>query len=87
MGFQALSSLAQRLGGALEFSAGTNEYIDFVAVNQPLSSLTCINLSVETVEQVCGGPGIADALAKACPGLMIEPHPNLRPNEFRLKRS
>ena len=82
--FQALSILAQRLGGALEMYAGTSEYIDFTAVNQPLNSLTCINLPAETVERE--GSAVADALAQVYPGLMLEPHPSLRTSEFRLKR-
>src|SRR5437870_9642019 len=85
-GFQALGTLAQRLGGALESYVTTSEYIDFVAVNQPLSSLTCINLPADTVAQACGCPAIADAVAKVYPGLILEPHPSLRSNEYRLKR-
>lgn len=82
---QALDTLAQRLGGALESYANTSEYIDFVAVNQPLGSFTCINLPTDTVAEACGCPAIADAVVKVYPGLILEPHPSLRPNEYRLK--
>jgi hypothetical protein len=83
--FDALGTLATRLGGALETMEVDSNHVDFAAVQNPLASFTCIHLPPETIEQ-SALLSLNEALAKLYPGVALEAHPSLRPNEYRLRR-
>ncbi len=83
--FCALSELAIRLGGALELIEVTDEFVDFRALQNPLMSFSCIKVPPDAVERAAI-PGISEALAKLYPGLVLEPHPGLSANTYRLRR-
>lgn len=84
--FSALSTLASRLGADVETLDTVDGTVDFTVVRNPLASFNCLELSPETVTDL-GVPAIAQVIEKLYPGLMIEKHPSLRANEYRIRRN
>ncbi len=82
-----VSKLAERLGSSAQLISETSEEIEFAFEDDPLFSISCINLSADTVAQECGFPVLASMMASVYPAISLEPNTEKGLGFYSLKKA
>ena len=81
-----VSKLAERLGSIAQIISESDEEIEFSFEQDPLCSISCIDLPSDTVAQECGYPVLASMMASVYPAISLEPNVEKGLGCYRLKK-